>query len=159
VPLKQHRKCRQGSSPDSRRRGPHRPVGYWPEPATRQFKTGQLYHTPKFWEDELAQQEKAPDFLDRFADGLERTSERMKAIDSSPKYQRDKRLARLRAKWIFLCGFIALPIAILAVWICEWFDWSKQIYLTAIPMIALGGVQVFGTTLANRAIKRSGLSE
>jgi hypothetical protein len=106
----------------------------------------------------LAQQ-KQPDFLDRFADGLERASERMKAVDSSPEYQRQKRLGKIRAKWLLLCFLIAVPIMLLSLWICEWFGWPKQIYIGVVSMIGLAGFQIVGNSLANKAIKRDGLSE
>jgi hypothetical protein len=78
----------------------------------------------------------------------------MKAIDSSPEYQRAKQSGKIRGKWRLLCGFIALPTAFLAMWICERLGLPKQIYLTVIPMIALVSVRLVGDSIADREIKR-----
>ena len=91
--------------------------------------------------------QKEPDFLDRFADGLMKASERMKAIESTPEFQNKRRAANTQA---LLIGLIGLPAGLLAVLLCEHFGWPRHIYFPIVALITLGGSKLLGTIFANR---------
>lgn len=69
-------------------------------------------------------------------------------------YQRQRREARVRAKWFFLCGVVGLLTFFPALWLCERMGWPRRICLTLISVATLGGTQVAGTTIGNRMVKR-----
>lgn len=102
----------------------------------------------------MTQQEDKPDLVDRFADGLERYSERLKAIHNSPEYLRQRRAARIRGKWFLLCAAIGFPIFLFAIWFCKWMDWPPRIYLMVLVVALGGGIQVAGTVIGNKMVKR-----
>jgi hypothetical protein len=69
-------------------------------------------------------------------------------------YQRQRREARVRAKWLFLCGFIGLLAFFPALWLCEWIGWPKRICLAVVLVATIGAIQVAGTAIGNRMVKR-----
>jgi hypothetical protein len=70
-------------------------------------------------------------------------------------YQRQRREGKIRAKWMLLCGFVCFLLFLPVLWFCEWMGWPRQIYFAVLPIACLGTIQVAGTAIGDRMVKRA----